>query len=194
MSRKLDVLNGSALLVALGVACGCTEPAPEFRNKAAAALSPSVDSRVPLGAVRAEVPDWAAILEAVIRDIVSKPDSAALRSFYGSPGDDRIALVTDSTVPWPADFQPNVSGVRFLRCREPVSQDWDEPRLPGLRLDKFDLNESPDILSWKSHIRIVMLNVGGHGDEAIRTGGHAFYYNVKRAEDGFEIVFAGSES
>lgn len=134
------------------------------------------------------------ILDAVLHDVLNNPDLKDTREFYGTAGDHRIALVTDRDygIAWPAGYQPVLPGWTVIRVEWGADPDPNEPRLLGIRINKFSeknkgqvseknkeqakLLDSPLL---NSPINVTIFNAGGSKNGDV-IGGCIVYYRPKQ--------------
>ena len=133
-----------------------------------------------------------AIYDALIHDILTNPELESARDFYGTPGDHRFALVQmeDYGVPWHPSYKPSVNGFELSRAIGHTLDEQQKPRLLGIRLDKFRLDQKPDVL-LDGQIQVTLLNAGGDGGESIHIGGCMVYYDVKQDGTEWKVEFRG---
>ncbi len=151
-------------------------------------------------------PDPCRLLEQVVSDVLTNPDLEGAREFYGTAGDKRVALVKESPLAWPKDWQPSVAGYDIQYCSEhtPVEDFvyWylpggprivglarsARPRLLAIRLEK--LNLQPD-REYDDQISVCVFNIGGPGEPPVIGGGCFVYYRITRREGKWLAQYAG---
>ncbi len=151
----------------------------------------------PVSEQEAIAADIKAVYDAILLDVLTNHTFGHSREFYGTPGDKRFALVTgeDYGIPWPDSYAPSVDGYVVSRVLEGAEIDDNSPRLLGIRLDKFNLEESPtadepQLLGGR--IAVTLLNAGGSGGGATPIGGCTVYYDAKRDGDKWTIMCQGA--
>jgi hypothetical protein len=138
------------------------------------------------------------IFDAILNHALTDPDLESFRHPYGTPGDRKFALVSNDSygVPWPNWYVPTVNNFRSVRVLEGAAQDYSQPRLLGIRLDKFDLSDRPKtdpIRIPDGQIVITVMNAGGAGGKKYSIGGCSVYYDTKRTDDKWAIEYQGAE-
>lgn len=150
-------------------------------------------------------PKRKAIFDAVLHHALTDPRLADSRNFYGTPGDRKFALVTNTHygVPWPDWYIPAVEDFECTRALEGSVTDAMQPRLLGIRLNKFNTDDrtgadtedqaEAELFSLPDgEIAITLLNAGGNaGGVAIR-GGCTVYYDVERDGDEWIVKYIGA--
>lgn len=126
------------------------------------------------------------ILDAIVHDVLTNPLFEGERSFYGTPGDMRFALVSSRGygIAWPLDYHPSASGYSVCRVLEGENIDPDTMRLFGLRIDKFHLGQ--EAMPFNSPIEVTILNAGGSKNGGV-LGGCSVYYSPKRCGDKWAV-------
>lgn len=138
-----------------------------------------------------------AILQAVVSDILSNPQLADTRKFYGTEADKTFTLLNSEKLAWPKGFKPkNTHGYKLVRVRlDPFK---DQRRVLGIRLDKFDLTEKPTPFSGP--IKVSLFNGGGSAfglviDSSVYYApqriGSSVYYAPKRIGKRWTVEFLG---
>jgi len=132
------------------------------------------------------------VLDALLADLLSNPRFEDNREFYGTSGDTRVALVSDSDAPWPGGYEPSVSGYGFyytsLAQRDPSS-----PRVLGIMLYHFEFPPKPDMPPDPVHdwpVTVCLFNAGGAANGGA-DGGCLVYYSFKRSQRGWQVEFQG---
>lgn len=141
--------------------------------------------------------DRKAIFDAIIVHVLNDSTLSHTREFYGTKGDRNFALVSNGMygIPWPDWYTPSVENFDSTRFDEGSSVDHSRPRLLGIRLDKFDLQDNrKDEIShlFEGQIHITLLNAGGNGGDVTHIGGCSVYYNAKRDGDKWRVEFVGA--
>jgi hypothetical protein len=133
------------------------------------------------------------ILDAVLQDILTNPRFKDDREFYGTPGDKRVALVSDDDygVPWPKQYRPTLTGYTFCRVSA-IRTDPDDVRVLGVRLDKYFGEGVAPVFPMSPPVAVCLFNAGGrkNGDAG---GGCHYYYTPKKVADGWTVEFEGLE-
>lgn len=134
-----------------------------------------------------------AILNAVARDILMNPAHQSSRDFYGTPGNRELALVSYNNygVPWPRTYRPNISGYRFSRIADGEPSGYRRPRLLGLRIDKFNLDQKTGQM-FDFPIEVTILNAGGNPDGVSHVGGCSVYYMPRATNGTWTAEYRGS--
>jgi hypothetical protein len=170
-------------LVIVAAMSGCVQHAPDENGGA--------ETRGE--AFRTKRSDKELILDAVVFDILNDPGLKDTRDFYGTPGDKHLALVTNSEfgVPWPAGYQPNLSGWTFIRVDEDGERDPKEPRLLGIRIDKYYDDDKERAEIFRSSVAMTILNAGGSKNGGV-IGGCSVYYTPKQVDGKWVVECEGS--
>jgi hypothetical protein len=132
--------------------------------------------------------DGKAILQSVVTDILTNPELADTRKFYGTAADRTVALVDGDKLSWPKEFQVNLHG---YKARTPVRLDpfQEQRRVLGIRLDKFDLKEKKSD-PFEGPIEVCLFNAGGSANGAV-IGGCSVYYQPQRAGKRWTVKLLG---
>lgn len=131
--------------------------------------------------------DVKAILQAVLKDVLTNPDLKGTHEFYGTAADGTVVLSDGGEVGWPAGFRPETPGYRLVpAARDPFVR---QRRVLGVRLDRFDLAKKPGGL-FDTPIEVCVLNVGGSADGGV-IGGCSVYYVPKRVGKGWTVELQG---
>src|SRR2546426_6152686 len=102
----------SILTVPLVLAlAGC--PKPAGRQSPLKSSGTPAQARTPTPGTATEA-DRETILQTVLCDILTSPRFQDEREFYGGAAKNRVALIKDSPVPWPASFPPKISGFQLF--------------------------------------------------------------------------------
>jgi hypothetical protein len=153
----------------------------------------SPDDALDSDASQVERSDQELILDAVLQDLLTNPRLDHTRAFYGTPGDTKIALVTNASygVPWPLTYWPILPGWTISRVMEGSPRKHEEPRLLGIRIDRFSIDDDkpPDS---RSPVEVTVLNAGGNNNGAIVIGGCHVYYRPKQVGHKWVVRFEGS--
>ena len=119
-----------------------------------------------------------AILDAVIQNALrSGPDPN-----YGTPGQMRLALASDSHVPWPPDYFPILEDYRVEYRRSDSPRSRDEDRIMGIRVDQYiypELEDDDKPNPNSAVVAITVFNLGGTRNGTI-IGGCNMTFRVKR--------------
>lgn len=129
------------------------------------------------------------ILDAILRDVLTNPELKDSLDFYGTAGDKQLALVSDSGygVPWPADHKPKISSFHFSRSDETRESDETQPRMLGVRIDKYYNEDSEHSELFWTPIAVSIFNAGGTQNGQV-IGGCGVYYTPRRTREGKWIV------
>ena len=168
--------------------------------------------QLPTGADRPDIPsagkpDPEQVLQQVLLDVLTNPLLKSARDFYGTPGDKRVTLQSDSEAPWPRGWRPKVPGyeVRFRPGSNPVLEflyryapggDWlyyytkyREPRMLGVALGACNLDPTRD---YTEQVRVTLFNIGGDAGGDGADGGCTVYYTLRREKGQWVAEYAGS--
>ena len=88
-------------------------------------------------------------------DILKNPRLKTTREFYGSPDDNRFALVNSDTWTMPDDFKLDIPGMRLT----PAGQKG--KRLLGIRIDQYHEGEKENA---NTVIVVTLVNAGGSAE------------------------------
>jgi hypothetical protein len=138
--------------------------------------------------VQAKRSDKEQILDAILRDVLESDFLKDVRADYGTPGDKQLVLVSNAGygVPWPDDYRPLLpQGYQVRRPVKGAGNREDQPRVLGIRIDKFDLDQKEPGLHRES-IEITLMNAGGTKNGAI-IGGCSVYYIPTRKGAGWVV-------
>jgi hypothetical protein len=149
-----------------------------------------------------------AVLEQVLTDVLNNPELQTSRDWYGTPGDRRLVLLIESTVPWPGNWRPKIPGyiVEFQTEATPVLDFlyWNvpggveivshiirsKPRQLAISLNKLNLQPER---AYDDQISLSLFNIGGTGGEdAAGAGGCIVLYNVSDRAGKLLAEYAGS--
>ena len=177
------------VVVACCVMSACSRPKPEKQQANASSLDLSGETRDTSSRANA---DRRAIFDALLAHVLMEPKLKDSRESYGTPGDRRFGLVSNSDygVPWPDWYIPSVENFQSTRVSEGVPIDESQPRLLGVRLDKFNLDDEvaeDDFRMLEGQIQITLLNAGGTGGGPIQMGGCIIYYDAQRHGDRWTV-------
>jgi hypothetical protein len=133
------------------------------------------------------------LLRAMVHDVITNPALQHTREVYGTPGDRKLALVSNSKcgIPWPTNFNPQVDGYQVVTVLEDdKNRDWSGPHILGIRIDRLDFaGERQRPNSPGAPLQITVLNAGGVGTQAVM-GGCVVYYNPKKHNAKWSVEFA----
>jgi hypothetical protein len=164
------------LVAGLLAGCGRSPVSPTAAPESAPVPAPAVRS------------DKEQILDAIVRDVLESDFVKDVRADYGTPGDKRVALVSNATygIPWPEDYRPVVpEGYEMRRAAEGGGGAEDQPRMLGIRIDKLDLGQKEPGL-FRESIEITLMNAGGTKNGGIM-GGCSVYYIPARKGDSWVV-------
>lgn len=175
------------------MACSRANPsgsAPTLTNGASS--DPPADANISMLDV-----DRKAIFDALLVHVLTDPVLEHFREFYGTPQDRRFAIVSNGSygIPWPAWYIPSVDNFESVRVLEGSTAEAGQPRLVGIRLDKFNLDDKPEadhLVLPDGQIEITILNAGGSGDGLQTIGGCSVYYDAKRSDGKWTVKFKGA--
>jgi hypothetical protein len=180
------------LAIAVVLAAGCQADDPM-------ATDPAADRGVPGSAD----PDDQAILDAALKDLLTNPDLADSRAFYGSGG----ARVLYDPDMFPPGYVPAVPGFQFEARAQGAEVPHEAPRQLTVQLrwfrgrpmyppadDQLGSNQAlRDRHKGWPGVALCMFNGGGSGGGPIPIGGCHVYYDV-RAEGGrWVVTYKGAE-
>jgi len=153
-----------------------------------------------------ESPDPKHLLQQVVLDLLTNPDLKSSREFYGTSGDKKLALRTDSSLAWPKDWRPKIPGydIRFRSGENRVLDFiyWHvpygvevysyiqqlRPRLLGVSLNTLHLDPRRQD---DDQICVSLFNIGGDANGGAG-GGCIVYYRLKREKGKWAVEYAGS--
>jgi hypothetical protein len=147
------------------VVCSCSESDPATSERTSTPTTqPHVDQ-----------------ISAVLSDVLTNSEMEASRNFYGTPGDNVVALVGSN---WPSGIKDMIAGWTVKPSDNGVHLKTSN-RVLGLRLDKFSKN-SPDADSefegfFNGPIQLTMFNAGGTANGAV-IGGCNIWYAVQNVD------------
>jgi hypothetical protein len=130
-----------------------------------------------------------AILQAVLKDVLTNPELKHTRDFYGTAEDRTLTLDNGGKLGWPKRFQPETHGFGLVTVQlDPFK---DQRRVLGISISKFDLNhkESPGKL-FDTPIEVEIYNAGGSANGGV-IGGCTVYYKVKRLHNRWTVEWYG---
>ena len=141
--------------------------------------------------------DRKAIYDALVRHVLEDPELRFSRDFYGTPGDNRFALVAGIyDLSWPDSYTPSVGGYEIVRVDRGANIDPHSPRLLGIRLDKIDLDYKRDPNKFRpfgdGQIEITLLCAGGTGEGGGPIGGCSVYYDAHRDGEKWSVECIGA--
>src|SRR5262245_24108117 len=130
--------------------------------------------------------DHELILDAVLQDILVRPENQRLREFYGTPGGKLLALASDSPSPWPPGYRPAFPGYRVeYRAEGRHLGGAHEDRVLGVRVDAFlRLSESGLEIPY---IYVTVFNLGGSRNGGV-IGGCSLVYEARRKNRVWEVI------
>jgi hypothetical protein len=131
--------------------------------------------------------DSRAILDEVVRHVLTDAELKDTREFYGTAGDKRLGLASDSPVKWPKDYVPSIKGYQFQYLAEgryPERNENRKPALLGMRLDRLELTPPKKDELFGGPIEITLYKIAG-GKNVI--GGCHVYYAAEK-KDGKWVV------
>jgi len=135
--------------------------------------------------------DAKAILDAVILQVLTEADLQDTREAYGTKGDKRVGLVSDSPIKWPKDYVPSVKGYEFqylAEARYPERNEVRKPALLGIRLDKLGLTWNKDDLLFGAPIHVTVSTVAG--GRAI--GGCSVFFSAEKKDGKWVVTCVGA--
>lgn len=187
LSRSGTDMRVSVLLLVITLLPGCGGSNPMSHPKDHTGL-------VALDQQASRDSDRKALLEVVIRDLMTDPKHRQAIDSYGVPEAREYALAIDSKVPWPESFVPSVPGytAHLVRTKD-LSLDVRKPALTCIELRKFEFDPNRDKtddnpLSGPIELGIFTVR-GSKGGGAI--GGCTVWYDYRRVAGKWEVVFAG---
>lgn len=111
------------------------------------------------------------LLPALMRDVLTNPRLKGLRDYYGTPGDNRFALVNGGDWSWPKDLRADIAGHRVA----PPAKEG--KRLLGLRAaDYRDAGKDAEVT-------VTLVNAGGAAN-GVAAGGATLRYRARPTEKG----------
>jgi hypothetical protein len=128
------------------------------------------------------------VLDAILRDVLESDFLKDVRASYGSPGDRRVALVSNAShgIPWPEDYRPVApEGYEVRRVAEGAAGAKDQPRMLGIRIDKLEVGQREAGL-FREPIEVTVMNAGGRKKGDI-VGGCSVYYVPARKGNGWAV-------
>jgi hypothetical protein len=142
---------------------------------------------------KAEVWDYNALFDALLRDVLTTSDLKDSRDFYGTPGGKEFALAwgENGHAPWRRSYQPHVEGFQGRNFDESAEVDPDSPRLLGVSLDVLALENKHPGGPYNPQIRISLSNVGGSGGEPIPIGGCLVFYKAELKGHQWVVTYTG---
>ena len=166
------------LLLVTGLLAGCGQSSVAPRAVPQSAPVPALAARS----------DKELVLDAIVRDVLESDFLKDVRASYGTPGDRRVALVSNASygIPWPQDYRPVApEGYEVRRVAEGAAGAEDQPRMLGIRIDKFDVGQREAGL-FRESIEITVMNAGGWKNGDI-VGGCSVYYVPAREGNGWAV-------
>lgn len=160
------------LMLVASLAVGCARSA----RTPAAAPGPSVATS------QSSRSDRDQILDALVRDVLVNDFLNDIRADYGTSGNKQVALVSSGRygIPWPEDYRPRApAGYEVRRVVEGTGGREDQPRMLGVRIDRFDLNQKGTEL-YREPIQVTLLNAGGTKNGAVAGGCSVYYVPVRK--------------
>ena len=128
------------------------------------------------------------VLNAILQDVLESDFLKEVRADYGIEGRKEVALVSnaDYGAPWPDNFCPVLpEGYQVRRVTEGSFGGQDQPRLLGIRIDKFSIDKT-EVELFRETIVITVMNAGGTKNGGI-IGGCSVYYVPVRKEGGWVV-------
>jgi hypothetical protein len=92
---------------------------------------------------------------------------------------------------WPAKYKPVLPGFAVLRVDEGAKQDWSQPPLLGVRLDKYAKTAKKQSVLFDGPIQVTMVNAGGSSDGAMTIGGCLVYYEPIKVDGQWTVKCKG---
>lgn len=117
--------------------------------------------------------------------VLTHPDLAHSREFYGTKGDCDVVLVNDGAIDWPDGYEPRVEGYNLRFASHGNANRDDEDRKLGICLGKLDLL-APSHGFVDGNVVLILANVGGIRNGAV-IGGCSVYYVVEKKGDEFAV-------
>lgn len=118
-------------------------------------------------------------LRQCVRHALTDPELQSTRDFYGTSGNQDIALVDGPEVTWPRGLRPSAAGFRFRLNSAKTSAGEESDRMLGIRLLKLDVRAPSAGFFMDGNVALVLTNVGGarNGDAV---GGCVVCYIIQR--------------
>ena len=191
LTMVLLLLSAAVAAILAGCSSDRTPPA-STHEQPTAALPPAILEPVTERPVMDA--DRKAIYDAMVRHVLEDPELKFARNFYGTPGDNRFALVAGIyDISWPDSYSPSVGGYEIVRV---ANIDPHSPRLLGIRLDKIDLDYKRDPNKFRpfgdGQIEITLLCAGGTGEGGHPIGGCSVYYDAHRDGEKWAVEYTGA--
>jgi hypothetical protein len=118
------------------------------------------------------------LLPVVAADILKNPRLKNLRQFYGTPGDQRFALVNSPAWTWTKEDRPDVAGFQLAPGQRTGK------RLLGIRIDQYQAGKNGDYTITAS-----LVNAGG-SDNGPVIGGGTIRYSARSTDKGWRVELA----
>ena len=116
-----------------------------------------------------------------IAHVLTSPELADSRDFYGTHGDSEVILVNDGPINWPDNLNPEITGFRLRFASQFEPDGHCSNRRLGIRLEKLDLLAPSDGF-MDGNIELSLINAGGTRNGAV-IGGCIFCYVVQKRDD-----------
>lgn len=174
-AQETDIADGGSRMIAVHVRPRSLQAAERWWLLV---LSPRIVINAEERAIQQEALNQS--LPALLTDILTNPRLKTTRAFYGSPDDNRFALVASDRWAWPPSEQP--LAVPEYKLTPPLRQG---KRLLGIRIDDFQWTGKDQS---ELAITVTLLNAGGTDNGAVPGGCRLRYTTRTEKKKGIELA------
>ncbi|MBD3673332.1 MAG: hypothetical protein HUJ26_07380 [Planctomycetaceae bacterium] len=132
------------------------------------------------------------VINGVLNEILNGEAMQNSRKFYGQPGSNVVALLTDDEFKLPVPLRVHVPGWKIQLRTSDYEPDDSAPRMLLVRFEEFNLDKELGNTLFNAHVEVLLTNGGGSPDGEIHIGGILIFFYVKKTNGKYEALFAGA--
>lgn len=132
------------------------------------------------------------VINSVLNEILLGEFMRNSRKFYGQPGPNVVALLTDDEFRLPVPLGIHIPGWKIQLRTSDYEPEESSPRMLLVRIDEFDLEKELGTTLFNGHVEVLMTNGGGSPDGEIHIGGIMIFFHVQKTNGKYEVLSVGA--